>query len=608
MPGYSYLDIDNQLFMFCWSYIFSGFFGYYWTWAQLKRLFDQNIISNTLIKQIHTIWILAFSPKAIFMVILLLFTVGNIHSQSLCTGANACTKTLTGASGDYVAWADGSNPRICIAGTVGAPYTGQITNIGDVGNVWVCVTGYWTPTTTLDYSGSNGNLLKLDVTGTLTPPGLLLWSTAVTNKGTIHVTGSNKDLQMDLNNQGASLTNTGTIVIDNGDLKGPQGGTGFIDNSGTITLSGSGKKVNLDGYNGTTAFMNQAAGTIKVNGDFRMVSNGGASNIYNYGVISTLGTGAGTGKFYSDNETATSSAFYNYGKIKTYDFALTNSALDFYNYCWIDVTHNFTSNTVSAGGVWGPTTASGYIGKITVAGTSTYTAGGFIPAGQELDFCDAGSPAGGWDGTDPAAGGWTRCTRAVVGNAACSNFVLPVELMHFSVGCSGNNDGEIAFEWLTATEINNDYFTIEKSTDGRFFEEVLNVKGAGNSSRKINYATKIAYESQEKPVYYRLKQTDYNGAYSYSQSVSFQGCGKEFYVRVLNNGNSDGKNIMIDINSKDNVLLSLSLYDAAGRLIEYRDRVVANNNVIEFNTVASGMYFLQIAGANSNYVEKIIVR
>ncbi len=552
-------------------------------------------------------------PEISFLLIIMLFGFNCVYAQSICTGANACTKTLTGASGDYVAWADGSNPRICIAGTAGSPYTGQITNISDVGNVWVCVTGYWTPTTTLDYSGSNGNLVKLDVTGTLTPPGLLLWATTVTNSGNIHVTGTNKDFQMDLNNQGSSLTNSvsGTITIDNGDLKGPQGGTGFIDNYGTIILSGSGKKVNLDGYNGTTAFMNRSSGIIKVNGDFRMVSNGGASNIYNYGVITTLGSsGTGTGKFYSDNETATSSAFYNYGKIKAYDFALTNSALDFYNYCWIDVTHNFTSNTISAGGIWGPTTASGYIGKINVAGVSTYTAGGFVPSGQELDFCDAGNPTGGWDGTDPAAGGWTKCTRAVAGVSTCSNAVLPVKLMYFDAACSKQDDDKVAFEWVSVSEIDNDFYTIEKSADGGNFNEVLTVKGAGNSTQRLVYNSDVDFDAHENfPVYYRLKQTDYDGGYSYSNVVSFQGCQKEFYAKVLNNGTAEGKNIMVHLSSENNSLLSLSLYDVSGRLIKYKNQVSANNNIVEFDNIASGMYLLQVTNSfNAIYTEKVIVR
>jgi len=552
---------------------------------------------------------LMWFSKALFVPILIISTIG-LHAQSLCTGANACTKTLTGASGDYVAWTDGSNPRICIAGTSASPYKGQITNIGDVGNVWVCVTGYWTPTTTLDYSSSNGNLLKLDVTGTLTAPGLLLWTTAVTNSGTIHITGANNQLEMDLNNQGASLTNKGTITIDNGDLKGPQGGAGFIDNYGSITLSGSGHEVNLAGYNGTTAFINETSGAINVNGDFRMVSNGGASNIYNYGTISTIGSGSGTGKFYSDNETATSSAFYNYGKIKAYDFALTNSALDFYNYCTIQVTHNFTLNAVSAGGIWGPTTASGYVGKISVAGVTTYTAGGFIPSGQQQDFCDAGSPAGGWDGTAPAAGGWTKCTRSVVGPGSCSAEVLPVELVNFNVSCLKNDNSKIVFEWTTVSEINNDYFTVEKSTDGENFYEVITEKAVGNSTHKMAYNAEVSFESQENsPVYYRLKQTDFNGAFSYSNTVAFEGCNKDFSVRVLNNGNFEGNNVMVYLNTNNdnNLLLSISLFDVTGRLIEYKNSAITNN-FIEFMNVSPGIYLLQITSAHNNYAEKIIVK
>lgn len=92
----------------------------------------------------------------------------------------------------------------------------------------------------------------------------------------------------------------------------------------------------------------------------------------------------------------------------------------------------------------------------------------------------------------------------------------PVELLSFT----GNNLGEKnLLEWATASESNNDYFTIEKSQDGISYSELIRIKGAGNSSTNKNYS---AIDSEPYPnlTYYRLKQTDFNGDFTYSSVIS----------------------------------------------------------------------------------------
>ena len=89
---------------------------------------------------------------------------------------------------------------------------------------------------------------------------------------------------------------------------------------------------------------------------------------------------------------------------------------------------------------------------------------------------------------------------------------LPIELLSFEAICNNNS---VNLLWSTASEKNNDYFTIERSSDGITFQTVLTVKGAGNSNQVINYSA-----IDEKPIdgiaYYRLKQTDYDGKFEYS--------------------------------------------------------------------------------------------
>ena len=94
-------------------------------------------------------------------------------------------------------------------------------------------------------------------------------------------------------------------------------------------------------------------------------------------------------------------------------------------------------------------------------------------------------------------------------------FLLPIELTYFEVLQNGN---DLFFEWETATETNNDFFTIEQSIDGVSFYEVARIAGAGTSSVSNLYDYTLS-TSLNGLVYFRLKQTDYNGDYSYSNVI-----------------------------------------------------------------------------------------
>lgn len=90
---------------------------------------------------------------------------------------------------------------------------------------------------------------------------------------------------------------------------------------------------------------------------------------------------------------------------------------------------------------------------------------------------------------------------------------LPIELISFNG--YANSDGFNLLEWVTATETNNDYYTIERSSDGITWEECSRVNAAGNSSVPLRYTYKDYGYAVNSINYYRLKQTDYNGNYEF---------------------------------------------------------------------------------------------
>ncbi len=119
-----------------------------------------------------------------------------------------------------------------------------------------------------------------------------------------------------------------------------------------------------------------------------------------------------------------------------------------------------------------------------------------------------------------------RTLGSIVGLSFCDCLQpLPVELVNFSV--NNTNDFDI-INWTTASEVNNNFFTLEFSKNGFDFIKLTDIHGAGNSST-TNHYNFINYDISEGHSYYRLKQTDFNGDYeifkiisSYRESIIYE--------------------------------------------------------------------------------------
>lgn len=103
------------------------------------------------------------------------------------------------------------------------------------------------------------------------------------------------------------------------------------------------------------------------------------------------------------------------------------------------------------------------------------------------------------------------------GFTACnSNVSLPIQLLRFD----GINRGkDIQLNWTTISEINNESFVIERSKDGQNFERIGQKDGAGNSQRLLEY-TFVDHQPLLGVNYYRLKQVDFDGSFTYSAIIA----------------------------------------------------------------------------------------
>jgi len=180
---------------------------------------------------------------------------------------------------------------------------------------------------------------------------------------------------------------------------------------------------------------------------------------------------------------------------------------------------------------------------------------------------------------------------------------LPIELLSFTA-IAVNNTTDLS--WATATETNNKYFTIEKSNDGTNFEAFKQVNSEalnGNSTTHLNYkACDISPYSGIN--YYRLKQTDYNGYYTYSNiaQVSFD---KHSFVSIFPNPAS---NIVYINVSTDYDNANLKFTDALGREILSQKISSSSANSINTSGLTAGMYYLIIDNGSKTHKTKVTIQ
>ena len=178
--------------------------------------------------------------------------------------------------------------------------------------------------------------------------------------------------------------------------------------------------------------------------------------------------------------------------------------------------------------------------------------------------------------------------------------VLPITLLSFSAEA---REGSVLCNWVTAAEINNDYFTIERSKDGNYWEKVGTIYGAGDSHTELSYSF-----TDERPYlgisYYRLRQTDYNGTSTISEPLA---------VEIRANGEFGIDQIFRDQQGLNVIYRStapyvvIEIYDLLGKRIHGE---LLENSGNSFGTIdpdlARGVYVLRLSDGAEMDSEKFV--
>ena len=167
------------------------------------------------------------------------------------------------------------------------------------------------------------------------------------------------------------------------------------------------------------------------------------------------------------------------------------------------------------------------------------------------------------------------CDLALASDCSCNS--LPISLTKFSVK---KKNSSVAVAWETMSETNNDYFTIERSVDGLMWETMYTCKGAGNSS-VVNKYSFIDTDIESGILYYRLKQIDFNGDFTFSDIQSIEIIHSDFGFTVFPNP-STWKNVNIVISGKQNESIVLQITDNIGKTI-YSGVIPLNTTIRRIN-------------------------
>ncbi|HLP12341.1 MAG TPA: T9SS type A sorting domain-containing protein [Flavobacteriales bacterium] len=271
---------------------------------------------------------------------------------------------------------------------------------------------------------------------------------------------------------------------------------------------------------------------------------------------------------------------------------------------YIDVTNTSTSilgdvvfDMSDGGSTATPAVASNYklLYRATNSGSWTIAATASSIAGDKITFTDFNFSGNAQDG------------YYTIGTINTGASPLPIELISFNAYPDGD---KIDLAWTTAAEINNAYFTIERSKDGELWAEITKVTGAGNSNQQIDYFD-VDYTPLKGTSYYRLKQTDFDGRFTYSQIVVVKNGEVSFNGDITPFPNpNDGNSFNLEFTGFSDEEVLLVVKDIQGKSYFSKMYVVSDHaNVVAISLeqkLPAGAY-LVVASTDDNLVSKRII-
>jgi len=187
--------------------------------------------------------------------------------------------------------------------------------------------------------------------------------------------------------------------------------------------------------------------------------------------------------------------------------------------------------------------------------------------------------------------GITSFSHFAIGRA---DFALPVELLKFAASPQNNT---VKLDWTTASEINNDYFSIERSKNAVDFEQIQTIQGAGNSRILLEYSA-FDFHPLSGKSYYRLRQTDFDGKSTVSKMVSVD------FSLENNTVNYTVQNDFLTVTFNQGMPVSISVYSVTGKLLIQKNSKEGFLKIPLGTLTTHQLYFLKIQSTDTIVTDK----
>ncbi len=362
---------------------------------------------------------------------------------------------------------------------------------------------------------------------------------------------------------------------------------GNWDNSGIWSGSNIADNISED------VTMNNNLGTITIRNTFSYtvgtvnMGNGNTLTVANGG---TLNVGAsGNAKNFTTNN---STSINVHGTLIIWGDLIVNNNLTLVVTGTLIVKGNVTMNNGGNLNISGNVTIDG---NFTGGNNTAMTVDGTVSVGGNLSVGNGSTIAGG--GTVTVAG---SCSDG--SSTFCGTGPLPVKLLFFKAFAA---NGRMELAWATASELNFDYFTIERSANGSSFHEIGKVQGHGTTDSRNDYSFQDINPIAGK-MYYRLKNVDFDGFTEYSSIVSADFADSKkvnLYPNPIVNGN-----VNIQFNFVPGQDVQIQIMDLMGKV---KDAQVWNGNESQFTIPVSlepGSYVIKIVTSEFSSVSRVLVR
>ncbi|MFN2430723.1 MAG: T9SS type A sorting domain-containing protein, partial [Cryomorphaceae bacterium] len=187
-----------------------------------------------------------------------------------------------------------------------------------------------------------------------------------------------------------------------------------------------------------------------------------------------------------------------------------------------------------------------------------------------------------------------------------SIFPLPIELLNFN---ARNNGPVVDIYWSTASEVNNDYFVVERAGGDLVWKEIAQTPGAGNSTSTLSYI-----EKDRDPLpgvsYYRLRQVDYDGTSTLSDVVSVSRAEDDSASDVFLYPNpNQSHSTFVRIRQLDyNDMVDIRVLDMNGKVVR-SEKLDHNGGIFEVfhGKLNPGIYLVQVESENIRETRKLVI-